>query len=358
MDPSTVPVSLKSVKPYIERAGELQAKDPIVAYHCRLYALQEAMKARASIPKEDMGFVITLMDALEKEKTAIGEMDSPSVLVENFAQDLFQRADDADRSGKYDMRTGKAYLVASQLIEVCKQFGELPPDLAEKAKYAKWRFVEIAKATKAGTTPPPPRGVDPEPEQPADPAQSDIPPPPEMPPDPTPAAPPMMPPSQPGADPYGLPAYPPPAAPAAPATPAPPAGGLPSYMGLPMAPSAPGGAPTPPVYAPPPVPPAACSGYPSAAPPAPYAAPPAAPGMPPAPGGMHMGMPGMVPGMVPQPTRGPSFKPDRGAMVEAQRLCSSASSALQFQDSDTAVHQLTQALQLLTQPSPIEPPPP
>ena len=30
------------------------------------------------------------------------------------------------------MRTGKAFLVASQLIDVCKQFGELPADLAEK----------------------------------------------------------------------------------------------------------------------------------------------------------------------------------------------------------------------------------
>ena len=33
---------------------------------------------------------------------------------------------------RYDMRTGKAFLVASQLIDVCKQFGELPADLAEK----------------------------------------------------------------------------------------------------------------------------------------------------------------------------------------------------------------------------------
>merc|ERR1719181_863680 len=111
-----------------------------------------------------MGFVLGLMDQLEKEKVALGEMDSPSVQVENFAQDLFQKADDADRAGRYDMRTGKAYLVASQLIEVCKQFGELPPDLAEKAKYAKWRFVEIAKATKEGRTPAPPRGVEPEPD--------------------------------------------------------------------------------------------------------------------------------------------------------------------------------------------------
>ena len=142
-----VPISLKAIKPYLERANELQSKDPVVAYHCRLYALQEAMRIRATLPKEDMGFVMGLMDTLEKQKSELGELDNPSVLVENFAQDLFQRADDADRAGQNDIRTGKAFLVASQLIEVCKQFEELPADLAEKAKYAKWRFVEIAKAT-------------------------------------------------------------------------------------------------------------------------------------------------------------------------------------------------------------------
>ena len=75
-------------------------KPLVVAYHCGLYALQEAMKLRAQLPKEDMGFVIGLMDKLEAEKGTIGEMDNPAIIVENFAQDLFQRADDADRETK------------------------------------------------------------------------------------------------------------------------------------------------------------------------------------------------------------------------------------------------------------------
>lgn len=357
---AAVPPSLKSIKPYVERAAELRSKDPIVAYHCGLYALQEAMKLRAQLPKEDMGFVIGLMDQLEAEKGTIGEMDTPAILVENFAQDLFQRADDNDRAGNHDMRTGKAFLVASQLIEVCKQFGELADDLAEKSKYAKWRFVEIAKATKAGTTPPPPRG-DPDPPAeetnlpPADAPPMDLPPPPETPAD--------------GA--YGLP-------PVAPA-PTDPAGGLPSYMGLPAAPPPAAPAPAPAVHAPaapaysaPAYPPAA----PAPAPPPQYAGAPGAYGAPPPqqqymppppPQQQPLGMPPMAPpGMPGMPggygmpgatmpvaaVRQPSFKPDRYAICEAQRLCSSASSALQFSDHDTAVHQLTQALQMLTQPRP------
>ena len=52
-----VPISLKTIKPYLERANELQSKDPVVAYHCRLYALQVAMRIRAILPEEDVGFV-------------------------------------------------------------------------------------------------------------------------------------------------------------------------------------------------------------------------------------------------------------------------------------------------------------
>jgi len=35
-----VPDSLKAIKPYLERGAELKGRDPIVGYHCRLYALQ------------------------------------------------------------------------------------------------------------------------------------------------------------------------------------------------------------------------------------------------------------------------------------------------------------------------------
>ena len=171
------PTSLKSVKPYLDRASEVQAKDPIVAYHCRLFALQEAMKLRASVPKADMGFVLSLMDQCEKEKGALGEMDEPAITVENFAQDLFQRADDADRAGRSDLRTGKAFLAASHIFDVCKQFEELPADISEKAKYAKWRFVEIAKATKEGRPPAPPRGDPPAEAEPPPPAEGAPPPP-------------------------------------------------------------------------------------------------------------------------------------------------------------------------------------
>eukprot|EP00966_Prymnesium_polylepis_P201327 4665240-Prymnesium_polylepis.1 len=100
MSLADLPVSLKSIKPYLERGDQIAAKDKVVAYHCKLYALQEAMALRAKIPKQDMGFVLQLMDVLETEKSALGESEDAQIVVENFGQDLFQKADDLDRSGQ------------------------------------------------------------------------------------------------------------------------------------------------------------------------------------------------------------------------------------------------------------------
>ena len=294
-----VPASLKTVKPYIQLAADMDSKDPVIAYHCRLYSLQEAMKLRSSLPKADMGYVLGLMDRLEKDKGALGEMDAPSVQVEHYAQDLFRRADDNDRAGKLDAGTAKAFIASAQLFRVCSQFGELPDDMKEKEKYAKVRFVEFGKAKKEGRAPAPPRG---------DPVEDDILPPPavgdfgEVPPPPPPA---------PG-DPYGLPAT-----------------GPPSYMGLGDPPAVPDSNPY---------------GLPPQQPPPHY---PAAPANPVPPQPQRFASPPSAPAAPSVPAAPPGFKPTREAIVEVFRLMKSAEAALQFQETDAAASQLHHAIGLL-----------
>lgn len=290
-----VPASLKAIKPYLEQAKR-EAADPIVAYHCRLYALQEAMALRSKIPKDDMGYVIGLMDQLEAEKQTLGENDAPAVVVENLAQDLFARADDADRGGQSTLPTAKGFLAAAHLFEVCKQFGELPADLLEKIKYAKWRFVEICKATKERRPPAPPRGIVDDDE--AGPSDGGVPP---MPPapgfaGPADAPPPMLPPGggacDGAADYMGLP----PAAPPGAVPPGPP--NVPTYVSLDPPGAYPAMPPAPPAYdaaaaLPFNLPAAPPSAHPPPPPPPPYGAQPA-----------HYAAPG---GMQPPPR--PSYTP-------------------------------------------------
>ena len=295
-----LPASLKPIKAYLDQA-KARASEPVIAYHCRLYALQEAMAMRAKLPKADMGFLLALMDECEQEKLRIGEHDDAGVECENFAQDLFLKADDADRAGRPNLTCAKNFLASAQLMEVCRQFGELPADLEEKIKYAKWRFVEICKAAKENRAPPPPRGL--EPSEPAGGSSSG---------------------AEPPFDPMAPPVSTVPDASFAPDAP-------PEYMGLPPPPP-PGG-----------VPPAAPA-YDPTQPPS-YMALPALPDAPPS----HVAPPPAAYAAAP-PMSG--YAPGRTQMLEAMKLCQSANSALQFQDADTAINLLHQAMVVLTQPQP------
>lgn len=311
-----VPASLKSIKPFLEQ-GKLRAEsDPTLSYYCNLHALQEAMTLRAKMPKAEqpMAFIMGLMDKVEAQKAALPEVDSPQMHVENVASELFQKADDSDRSGNHGLQVAKDFLAAANIFEACKQFtddGTLPEDLAEKSKYGKWRFVELCKAAKERRAPAPPRGMDEGPAGGDGPAEPDVPP----------AMPTYAPPPQ------DAPTYAPP----------------PSYMDLPPA-SGDGGGGMPgvvptaaappyitsgatPSFEAPSVPqtPQGYGGYAAAAPP-PYTAAP-----------------------FPQPT---SIKPTSVACAEAARLCQSAASNLSFQDHVTALASLHQAIHLLTQPPP------
>lgn len=294
------PPSLKKVKPYIDRANELKGRDPVVAYHCRLYALDEAMKVKASIPKQDMGYILGLMDECEAEKKSIGEIpDDAQFQVENFGQQLFQNADDADRNGQSNLQTAKVFKAASYVLEATAQFGELPADISEKIKYAKYRTVEIARAVKEGREPEPPRKTEEDDGGGEVDDQSS--------------------PDQKGSD------------------------EPPSYLDLPSG-DVQNGAAQPALYS-------ASSQLPSyidlpsvASPTRSAAQPPVAPQLPVAP------QPPVAPQQLPAVHPPPGFKPATKQMVEASRLCSTAMSALQFQDSTNAVNQLMEALRLLTQP--------
>ena len=331
MSDAPPPPSLKHIKKYLDEAKARQAQDPLVSYHLRLYALQEAMEVRSKIPKEDMTYILLLMDAAEAEKKALGaaaeqgEADRQAH-VENFAHELFDKADDLDRNGQSTLATAKVFNSAHHVMEACKQFGgELPDDMREKIKYAKWRVVEIAKATKERRPPAPPRGLE------GQGAGGDeggdeggggdgFTPPPPPPPG-------NVPPTGPGA---------------APPPPPPP----PDYMGLPPPPGV--------------VPPAVggheqASFDTSALPGAPLTMPPAYPGalIPPA---VPPGLPPHAPGYLgvagghyaPPPLT--SYTPGKAQMMEAHRLCQSAQAALEFQEHISAVSTLRKALELLTIP--------
>ncbi|GAV85865.1 DUF605 domain-containing protein [Cephalotus follicularis] len=153
----------KLLLPYLQRADELQKHDPLVAYYCRLYAMERGLKIPTSErTKTTNSLLVSLIKQLEKDKKSLKLTPEDSLHLEGFALNVFAKADKQDRAGRADLSTAKTFYAASIFFEILYQFGPLQPDLEQKQKYAAWKAAYIRKALKEGRKPipGPPTGDD------------------------------------------------------------------------------------------------------------------------------------------------------------------------------------------------------
>ncbi|XP_058080455.1 protein HOMOLOG OF MAMMALIAN LYST-INTERACTING PROTEIN 5 isoform X2 [Magnolia sinica] len=146
----------KLLLPYLQRADELQKHEHLVAYYCRLYAMERGLRIP---PKERTkttnAILVSLMNQLEKDKKSLKLGPEDNLYVEGFALNVFAKADKQDRAGRADLNTAKTFYAASIFFEILNQFGELQPDIEQKQKYAAWKAADIRKALKEGRRPEP-----------------------------------------------------------------------------------------------------------------------------------------------------------------------------------------------------------
>ncbi|GAA5892989.1 Vta1p [Sporobolomyces salmoneus] len=171
--PPPVPPELKPITPYLARAHELATADPVIAYWCTYFAVQQAMTLGAKEP-ESQSFLFGIMDRLEAMKAenegneAVTEDAAASAYIENFGLKIFATADNEDRKGKATRATARKFLAAANFLELLSVFGEHGTENRDKIKYSKWKAADIAKAFREGRTPTPgPAGGLPEVEDPA-----------------------------------------------------------------------------------------------------------------------------------------------------------------------------------------------
>ncbi|OWM81325.1 hypothetical protein CDL15_Pgr007363 [Punica granatum] len=153
----------KILLPYLQRADELQKHEPLVAYYCRLYAMDRGLKIPAGErTKTTNALLNSLIKQLEKDKKSLNLGPEDSLHLEGFALNVFAKADKQDRAGRADLNTAKTFYAASIFFEILNQFGPLQPDLEQKQKYAAWKAADIRKALKEGRkpVPGPPAGED------------------------------------------------------------------------------------------------------------------------------------------------------------------------------------------------------
>lgn len=153
-----LPPSLKPIQHYLKTASEHDKRDPIVAYYCRLYAMQNGMEIDKS-SKEAKTFLFSLMDHLEKVKKELHDNEAINNEVvgqahmENYAIKVFLFADNEDRAGRFNKNVVKSFYTAGMLFDVIGCFGEISEDIQKNRKYAKWKAAYIHRCLKNGETP-------------------------------------------------------------------------------------------------------------------------------------------------------------------------------------------------------------
>ncbi|KAL6544513.1 hypothetical protein OROMI_023375 [Orobanche minor] len=144
----------KLLLPYLQRADELQKHEPLVAYYCRLYAMERGLRIpQKERTKTTNALLVSLMSQLEKDKKSLSLGPDDHLHMEGFALNVFAKADKQDRAGRADLNTAKTFYAASIFFEILNQFGEVHPDLEQKQKYAVWKAADIRKALKEGRKP-------------------------------------------------------------------------------------------------------------------------------------------------------------------------------------------------------------
>ncbi|KAF8216052.1 Vta1 like-domain-containing protein [Mycena galopus ATCC 62051] len=155
------PVALKAVSPYLQRADELRAKEPIIAYWCTYYAAQIGIGLKAK-DTASRNFLFELLGTLEKMKKDIGPTDAIDIeaasaaFVENFALRVFGMADNEDRSGAGNRSTAKKFLAAANFLEL--QQAAAPPSFSSTDSNASGPTV---RGSPPSQPPPPPSGGSP-----------------------------------------------------------------------------------------------------------------------------------------------------------------------------------------------------
>lgn len=154
------PPQLKAIQSYLKIAQDVERVDPIVSYWLRLHSTETALKIDRESP-ECKAFLSALIMWLEKFKNTHKESEAVTNQMvgqahyENFALNLFNKADTLDRAGTANTSTVRMFFMAAILLEATAVFSTVTDDIIQKAKYAKFKAAYIQKCLKSGQTPKP-----------------------------------------------------------------------------------------------------------------------------------------------------------------------------------------------------------
>lgn len=104
-------------------------------------------------------YAVSLMERLEATKDehsadeSIVDNDVAKAYVEQFAQEIFDRAERPMRADQASRQTADTFDAAATFFELLREWGELEPEVSQKIKFAKWNAARILKAIREGKDP-------------------------------------------------------------------------------------------------------------------------------------------------------------------------------------------------------------
>lgn len=148
----------KVLVPFLDRAQEIKAVNPKIAYYCQLYALEETVKlGEKNLDPAVKAVIEAVMAELTKTGPSLNlNRAADAVECDKFAKMVFARADKLDRGSGSLVDAAQSFRYAEQFFRVTSQFGPLSAESERLRKYAIWRCLELLKAQKEGRAPVPP----------------------------------------------------------------------------------------------------------------------------------------------------------------------------------------------------------
>jgi len=135
------PPELKNINVFVHHAEKLDRNDraeaPVLAYYCRVYAVQQGMLCATS--EERDSFLCRLFDQIELEKEAMTNITPKEshLLCRGFADQMFENAIMKDEAGNASKETAESFLTASIFYEILQQFHDNDEEETKKSREQK-----------------------------------------------------------------------------------------------------------------------------------------------------------------------------------------------------------------------------
>lgn len=158
MTDASFPPSLKAIKPYLIRAKELEVARPLVSYYANVYALQLGIRERDASDQLAANFTTALLQKCQKLRPQFAaDVDSHKEQLEEFAFSVYEGAEQEYMAGAATKVTSQRFYAAMCFFDICTHFGELPEDLAGMRQKSREYAVKISRDIKEGKKPLPPK---------------------------------------------------------------------------------------------------------------------------------------------------------------------------------------------------------